>query len=109
MDIIKKSFPELLHKDFTKIQTNSQTFCENVCENSYKQNTKIQTDLQKVCENVCTDSYKDFTKIQTNLQTVQTKYKNTNKEEILQKVVEETEGLGQKLTPEEARKAAFNF
>lgn len=82
VDVIKKSYPELLTKkqeDSTKIQTNSQEVC-----------TKIQTENKN-------------TKKQNFVQTC------TKEENFVQKSVEEIGETEEKLTPEEARKAAFNF
>ncbi len=82
VDVIKKNYPELLQENATKIQEDSQKVCTKVQENLPKnKNTKTQNFVQ-TCTKV---------------------------ENFVQNSVEESADLDQKLTPEEARKAAFNF
>ena len=82
VDVIKKNYPELLQENSTKIQENSQKVC-----------TKIQTNLQE----------NKNTKKQNFVQTC------TKEENFVQKSDEESVEPERKLTPEEARQAAFNF
>lgn len=89
IDVIKKKYPELLTaepENFTKIQENSTKVCTNLQENS----TKIQI------------THKN-TKKQNFVQTC------TKEENFVQKSDEESVEPERKLTPEEARQAAFNF
>ena len=82
IDVIKKSYPELLQENSTKIQENSQKVC-----------TKIQTNLQ---ENKNTKK-QNFVQI------------CTKEENFVQNSVEEIGESDEKLREEEARKMAFNF
>ena len=86
VDVIKKSYPELLTKkqeDSTKIQTNSQEICTKSC-------TKIQTENKN-------------TKKQNFVQTC------TKEEDFVQKSVEGSDEPVRKMSPEELKKAGFNF
>ena len=82
IDMIKKNYPELLQEKFTKTQESSQKVCTKIQENLQENKNTRKQNFVQVC---------------------------TKEENFVQNSVEETGETERKLTPEEARKAAFDF
>ena len=82
VDVIKKSYPELLQENSTKIQENSQKVCTKIQTNSQENKNTRKQNFVQIC---------------------------TNEEDFVQNSVEESVEPVRKMTPEELKKAGFDF